>query len=954
MKSGKIKKTTTTDPLALLLAELDTDPLQELLVEIDSDPLSTLLAEIDADPLEQVVTSFTSQNTLNDLVSEIDTPHEDPIAQLLSDPTFRAVDIPTISSVLTTEPTTTVESIAKVITSTTQTLEQKTAAVIALVASTADTTESQASLLSRAFATVWANSRPIIYTIVWGTMVATAIGLVQIYLGGGSWDFLLGILKYMGTTAVPAIIVSTLKKAGVSIAAGMTVNKLLQLAEKNEKIANVLKRDIKPEIVISALDRMGIDISQYDFSVKNVTQQIVTNTISGGFALYTGNIASYVTSTAFAAGTNAATTAISAAATGVAEVGKAVTTVAVANTKAGITAAIEKLQTVPDLVVDEVLPATLLEETASIYIPEEIDVISVTSDIETKVLNTKTDVKKEKRAETVARKLPSTTEISKSTMDVLIENKSLAVGSLAAAAMIGLAVSGNDHARRALFGIVLNKIGVQSLIDSMVDRLTPEQTEELVTLKSKVAKKGIKPRYIDSFFFTLLGDQIYEESELKGMSIQYLKNAADNKNIKYRPTVTRTSLIAAILDEQTQRLANINQLVTKHLTGILKISIAAATTEALHRGVSTITKEQIQSMIDKLSTQVDPGLKIDETLDTSLPIVELAEQLEQTDIERAEVGIDQTQIESRIEELTSKRYDLPRTDISRPEDAVAARQAEMEAINAELNKQYEETVTARRAAIEEIRRVRREARNDALNKGQSLEEQHRQAEIAQSKVSKANQIKARYEQKLAAKRLQDALRMKDLENAMYIAVSDPATGEVHQIPVNDILMSEEMQKATDWNMLPLIPYLSLLAAKSSTSWIPGVGTFQAAANAANVALDFAETIKKVFNVANVAAQMRGSETLNVIDQKTSDDLDSMLRQRVPSLTQGLESYVRAVGEINVKETLLRVLRDKIVHPEIDVTYELGKRFILGEGLGNHVESTVKQVGEFLLSSFAPK
>ena len=408
-----------------LISELEKDPLAGVLAELEVEKsevsLGGLLSKYEKNPLKKILSTLdgpsrvTLAQTLSSLEVGVDT-----LSSILASGNLQTINVPTVSGVI--DQITISEGIAKVITDVTATTTTKTNQIIDMVAlARGETVTSnrsvEASLVSRAFATIWANSRPIIYTIVWGTMVATAIGLIQIYVGGGSWDFLLGILKYIGCNAVPAIIYSTLRKAGVSLAAGMTINQLISLAEKNEKIAAVLRKDIKPEIVVASLNRMGIDVSKYDLTVKNAAQNIATTAISGGFALYSGGVGSYVTSMAFSYGTSAAGSAISTvtgAVTG-AVTGKTKTTVAAM--KKSITEAVVELQKVPDLVVNEVL----VDATRNV-----VDTVEITTDIETEIFGP-VDLKREAKVEKIIASAEVKEEVSKTTMEVLIENRALAV-----------------------------------------------------------------------------------------------------------------------------------------------------------------------------------------------------------------------------------------------------------------------------------------------------------------------------------------------------------------------------------------------------------------------------------------------------------------------------------------------------------------------------------------------
>ena len=301
--------------------------------------------------------------------------------------------------------------------------------------------------------------------------------------------------------------------------------------------------------------------------------------------------------------------------------------------------------------------------------------------------------------------------------------------------------------------------------------------------------------------------------------------------------------------------------------------------------------------------------------------------------------------------------DAFRTDVTRIDEerkTFALNQAKVEAQNAALNQIYEEGLTERRAAIDAIRTARRAAREAAETQGQSTEQQTVAADLAeQERISSNDRMKAVWERRQAARRLQDVLKMADIESKMKIAVAD-VNGDVHQIPEASVFMSEELQKALDWNMLPFVPWMSLLFSKSSLSSVPGVGTVNGAMETTNTILDIAQTVKKGIDIANIAMQMQGNEALRGVETSEAEKLDSYLHYRLPTLSGALESFVRAYGSVVPKEIVLRELGNAAIHPEMttaDVALNIGSQFILGERLGMHTADTIRSVGSWFSNAF---
>ena len=205
----------------------------------------------------------------------------------------------------------------------------------------------------------------------------------------------------------------------------------------------------------------------------------------------------------------------------------------------------------------------------------------------------------------------------------------------------------------------------------------------------------------------------------------------------------------------------------------------------------------------------------------------------------------------------------------------------------------------------------------------------------------------------AARRLRAAAMAEDIARKINIVITDEK-GVAHPIPIDDLLLDPRLQKAMEGiEFTPLMQYLTLQAAKSTTSWIPGIGWVGSSINTANWVLDITEKIKDVYKVTNVALEIVSEAGQSVIDigEKGIETLDWLLKKRIPSLGQAVEDLVQLEKE-NLKKITLEALRDKIIYGWNDnqVAYEIGKKILLGKKGGDIAENVVIQVGDLIRKS----
>ena len=448
------------------------------------------------------------------------------------------------------------------------------------------------SLLSRTYAAIWQNARPLIFSLVTATILAIGIAVVQTYFAGGSWLSLLEILRNLGVKVLPGVVFKILKGAGVSLGSSASINVAIALAEKNATVARLLNRQVKPAFLLATLRTIGIDISNYNLSVKNIVRTAIAN----GAAAGAGDINSFLINAGIKAGITASSTVA-------------------AKAKEGMVKTVKILEKVVKETVDVVMPDDVEVEIETI---EETDAIGIARKVEKKVLG--------KNVVPVHIREP---EVSKTIKEMLDDNKALVAGSTAALTLIGLAFTTdvsavaetfttlgetlgmkiapellnlakkaginyaweNAAARSTVFTILANQVGIQKLVDSMVDFLTPEQLIKIKSLDATLKRETRGTRLarnskLAEFFSTIIGEQIYQRSQLERFDMTRLKDIARVKNIKFPTGVAKESLVEAIDKDQRHRLNNISQLVAQSVMGAIKQTTTLTAMEFAYQNLS--------------------------------------------------------------------------------------------------------------------------------------------------------------------------------------------------------------------------------------------------------------------------------------------------------------------------------------------------------------------------------
>jgi len=770
------------------------------------------------------------------------------------------------------------------------TATEKAKRIVTYIASK-NPTETKEGVLARAYAAIWSNTKPLLFYATASVMLAVAIALFQVYFAAGSWFAFLTILKNLGVKVAPAIALKALRAAGISLGTDLTLNALLGLAERNKVVARVLNKQMKPEILIHSLKKMGIDLSTTDLSMKSLMRQ----GISSGITLGTGDIGTYVISASITAGTKVAGVGLKKA-------------------KQGIVDAVKQLETIPDQVVERVLtdsrPKTMT------------DALHMTKEVERTTLQ---------RQPQIAISGTTQPEEAKSVREMIVENRSMAIGTTAAIAVITLAlttdvgaftdlltervaslgqsidvsaiasrganfIEENYAARTALFGMISNKIGLQKVIDVFVDKLTPNQVGRMKVLEHKIrgAKVSEKHTLLNDFFALLLGEKIYDPKELESLSDQRLKEVARSKNIRFERGTSRNALIDAIRRDQANRLNNMTSLFAGYVSSTVKMTLTSATMEYAYQNLPY----------------------------ASASLDDITKQLEATTT-------------AAQQEVTA--LDSPGETVAETAEMRAAQELE-EGLNIR-----EAAEIAGREAAEVERLTRREIAKQQSRLAQMNAEK---ARLEQLEITKRVA-----EQHEALRRLREAATATELAKQMSITIVGPE-GTAHPIPADELLLDERMQKVLEEiEFTPFLQYLTKEVAKSSTSWIPGLGYIESVLNTANWSLDVAEKLKDIYKVLNVAIQLTDEKGESKIDiGEKIKQLDELLKKRVSTISGALDDLIKT-EKVNMKKVTLEALRDKILYgwDNSRVALEIGKKVVVGKEALNYADSTLRQIGEMIWS-----
>ncbi len=527
------------------------------------------------------------------------------------------------------------------------------------------------------------------------------------------------------------------------------------------------------------------------------------------------------------------------------------------------------------------------------------------------------------------------TELAKDTRQVLEDNRSLAFASTAAMALIGLAFAGtvggdiasyttglqeimkeqisvygaetlaklgtistigydiiseSKFAKVTLVSYLLDKIGVNKLLDVFVDKLIPEQKKELKDLAQAIKRERDKTalaNFAEKFLGILTGGYYtasnLKKTKLRDLQLIYKNLFPDDVNWK---KYMDTQLRDAIIQEQSGRKRRISQLLTSAIKQTLHAATAATVYQISVDGYAYAKANMTELEKNIIDVEKQKPEKKAQTLEERRKLGELR---------RAQTKV---KLEKLKQELKTKKQEI--------EVEEGLRQREKSIKEAQILKEKMKTEAhAEAAKIKEIRKI----------------------VIEKQKIEHQEALK-RLAERVEKRQLKVAALTEDLARKMDVTIITKE-GVSHPLPPEELLLNPELQKALDIEVTPLTEYLMKETAKASVSWIPGVGWIQSAIDKINIGLATTETVKDVAKIAEVLVRLDHGET--EIDVTHWDTLNNLLKQRIPSLTKLADEIIKT-SKINVKELVLRKLKDKIIEgwDNQRVVLEVGKE-ILGPG-----------------------
>ncbi len=144
--------------------------------------------------------------------------------------------------------------------------------------------------------------RPILYTIACSAMLYIGVALAYIFLLGGGWGILLGMLQYLGVSIVPMAIWEGVKNTGIGGISRTSITKTINILKKTERGRKFLNQKIPEGYLKSALGRLGIDTR--DLRREAIFNEVASFAVNGGMQFVTGGgIAGFLISSSIGYGT---------------------------------------------------------------------------------------------------------------------------------------------------------------------------------------------------------------------------------------------------------------------------------------------------------------------------------------------------------------------------------------------------------------------------------------------------------------------------------------------------------------------------------------------------------------------------------------------------------------------------------------------------------------------------
>lgn len=530
---------------------------------------------------------------------------------------------------------------------------------------------------------------------------------------------------------------------------------------------------------------------------------------------------------------------------------------------------------------------------------------------------------------------PPSTETSRTFTQVLTENKMTVMATTAAIALVTVALTGDaeqlkelltdqiqnlagsegvarmgdlvlagfdmakesELAKTTLFNVLIEKVGIGSIIDNFSEYLTPSQRTELRNLAQalKIEKdKTLVRKYLDKFYGILTGGYISSD-QLKKLSRRQLRDIYKNLNPsdKKAATYDENTLRLAIYSHQINRIQRINSMVAMATRQGMKTVASGVASRAV-----TLTAQQISMKIDAMNADIKNFEEI------------MMQKKAQADILAKEAA------EKRSQELAAEAAKLK----DEAERARILSEAE------EVRKKLTEDILKR----EQVEQARREKEIEEFKekfKKERAEEKARRVERHRKAVEKVNK-------KILARDLAEKEFMEEMSRIVDVVVVD-SNGEAHPLASEDLIIPEELREATDWYITPMMAQMASVTATAASSYIPLVGWVNAGLQTANKILGASETVKDINKIQDLLTRIDKGESLEGF-KGMYEELDKLHKIRAPTLGDIVDDIITIEGKTKVQDIVIRAMKDKILEGwDMDRTkYEIGKNIISAFAVGD--------------------
>lgn len=677
-----------------------------------------------------------------------------------------------------------------------------------------------------------------------------------------TWSVLLGTLHYLGSEILPGALKNVLVSAGFQGAAKLTVTGLMRAMQSNQALKRVLEQRL-PEGYLNAC-LQGLGITHRNTKVKDIVQQVLTHSLSIGQSVATGNY----TGLLFSAGVQAAF----ATARGLQQ---AAHLAKGAITKETAQRVMDLFQEATDAVVGDLFEGATTTTTtttteaateATTFIPPSTQLKFETVSATLPAVDMATSHWRQTATLTSMTTAMFGVAFAATTGDVMdvaafIHGQSLQITQVALdAAQFALE---QEIVRTQLMKLLLNSVGVEAIIGRMTTDMTQGQIQQLTTYLRQKNPKALQ---------LLIGEHIWTKQQLQAMSVDQLRKHFQAFSSKPTPKA-KLALIAAIQSEQQQR---IQQLQATLVNG-LSVGISSAT-------AYTLQAVMADAYAYANTTQIPKAPPVDHA-----PVPNPVEQQEY--LERLQNDI---QVQKAGVQLDTQDHSVPDPQVLVNEaDQIAQgmlhRAADMEKVN-----QWQE---AERAAAKVTKQAMLEARK--VREMAARAEAHARHAAA---VRRAH-----------AKLLERIRQAAELEDAALKAATIIVTplGQAAPIPVDEVLLDPKILEALDITMTPITQWLAKEAAKSTLSFVPGVGWLQEQANTINRVMQAGQAGARLYDIyQTIVAVDQGLDPASV---KLAPEVHTFFNQQLPALDTLLFDEALQTEKIHLKSLVLNLLTDKVLY-----------------------------------------